>query len=58
MKTISNIQIQSPHFATIPTKLMGRCMTTNLCIIDIEIDEVVYIQNQQLFIMLTMHLKD
>ena len=58
LKTISYVQIPTCCIAPIPTKLTDRCITTTPCILEVEIDGVTYIQNPQLVMMPTVHLKD
>ena len=47
-KAISNIQILTLCIATILTKLTGKCIATIPCILEVEIDDVISIQNPQL----------
>ena len=43
LKTISNIQISAHCIVTIPTTVTGKCIATTLCILEVEIDEVISI---------------
>ena len=52
LKTTNKVQIPAHFIATVLTKLTGRCITTTLCILDVEIDKLISIQNQQLDMML------
>ena len=58
VKNISNIQILTHCIATIPTRLTGRCIAPTSCILEVEIDEVAFIQNPQLVMTAVAHLKD
>ena len=41
-----------------PTKLTSKCIATNLCILEVEIDKIITIQNPQLIMLPTVLLKD
>ena len=58
LKTISNMQIPVCCIVTTPTKVNGKCITGTPCILEVEIDELTTIQNLQLVILPTVHLKD
>ena len=57
-KTISNVPIPAHCIATILTKLTGKCIIAAPCMLEVERDEVISIQNLQLVMMPTVHLKD
>ena len=52
------MQIPDHCISAIPTKLTGKCITANPCTLEVEMDEMVSIQNIQLIILLTVHMKD
>ena len=58
LKTIGNLQIPANRFATIPTKLTGKCIVTTPCILKVETDEIISIQNDHLVMLPMVHLKD
>ena len=55
-KTISNVQIPAFCIATMPTKLKGKCII--LCMLGVEVNEIVHIWNSQLFMLPMVHLKE
>ena len=57
LKTVSNMQIHAHCTAIISNKLIGECNTAAY-ILEVEIIKMVNIQNPQLIILPTVHLKD
>ena len=45
LRTISNTEIPAHSIVTIPTRKTGECTTYTPCIIEVEIDEIIGIQN-------------
>ena len=58
LKTIINVQIPAYCIVTVPTRLTHKCIATTPCILEVEIDERVHIQNAELIVLPTVHLKD
>ena len=58
LETTSNVQLPAHSIAAIPAKLTCKCITATPCILEMEIDEIVNIQNPQLVMLPTVHLKD
>ena len=58
LKTNSNIKIITCCIANKPIKLTGKCIATTLCILEVKIDDVIFIQNLQLDKILMAHLRD
>ena len=56
LKAISNVQIPAHSIAMILTKLTG--VTTTPCILEVEIDRVISIQDPQLVMMVMVDLED
>ena len=58
LKTMSNVQIPIHCFGAIPTKLTSDYIATTPCTLKMEKDEKITIQNPQLAMLPTVHLKD
>ena len=52
------MEIPAHSIATIPTKLTGKCITATPCVLEVETDEIVRIQNPQLDMLPMVHFKD
>ena len=58
LKVISTVQIPGHCIGMILTKLTGKCISPTPCILELEIDEMVNIQNPHLVMLQVVHLKD
>ena len=58
LKTINNVQIPTNCIVTKPTKLTGKCITAMPCLLEMEVDEIITIQNPPLVMYPKVHLKD
>ena len=58
LKTIGNVLIPVHSIVTIPTKQTGKYDAITPCIVEVEIEEIVCLQNAQLVLLPTVHLKD
>ena len=58
LRTISIMQIPAHFIVTILTKLNSKCITATPCILEVDIDEMVSIQNLKLIMLPMVHLKN
>ena len=57
-EAINNVQIPACCIATTPIKLTGGYVITTPCILEVDTNEIITIQNSQLVMLSVIHLKD